>query len=56
MDLSREAMAHWSSRRFVKVAPPTVHAGIGNALRHAFSMDRELRSLKTFEDLLARLD
>ena len=45
-----------STRRFVKVAPPTVHAGVGNALREAFAMDGELRSLKAFEDLLARLD
>lgn len=45
-----------SSRRFVKVAPPTVHAGVGNALREAYAMDGELRSLKQFEDLLARLD
>jgi hypothetical protein len=51
-----EAMANASSRRFVKVAPPTVHAGVGNALRQAFAMDGEARSLKTFEDLLARLD
>ena len=49
-------MVDFASRRFVKVAPPTVHAGIGDALRHAFTMDRELRSLKRFEDLLARLD
>jgi hypothetical protein len=52
----REAMVHASSRRFVKVAPPTVHAGVGNALREAFAMDGEARSLKMFEDLLARLD
>ncbi|HWH17624.1 MAG TPA: hypothetical protein VNT77_04700 [Allosphingosinicella sp.] len=45
-----------SSRRFVKVAPPTVHAGVGNALRQAFAMDGEIRSLKDFEDILARLD
>jgi hypothetical protein len=51
-----EAMANASSRRFVKVAPPTVHAGVGNALRQAFAMDGEVRSLKPFEDLLARLD
>jgi len=51
-----EAMVHASSRRFVKVAPPTVHAGVGNALRQAFAMDGEVRSLKPFEDLLARLD
>jgi hypothetical protein len=49
-------MVNASSRRFVKVAPPTVHAGVGNALREAFQMDGELRSLKPFEDLLARLD
>ena len=48
-------MLHWSSRRFVKVAPPSAHAGIGHALRQAFHMDGELRSLTVFEDLLARL-
>jgi hypothetical protein len=51
-----EAMVHASSRRFVKVAPPTVHAGVGNALREAFAMDGELRSLAMFEELLVRLD
>ena len=50
------AMANGCDRRFVKVAPPTVHAGIGDALRHAFHMDGEMRSLKKFEDLLARLN
>ncbi len=40
----------------MKVAPPTVHAGVGDALRQAFRMDCETRSLKKFEDLLARLD
>ena len=49
-------MAHASTRRFVKVAPPTVHAGVGNALRQAYAMDGEIRSLKIFEDLLAKLD
>ncbi|MEA3045244.1 MAG: hypothetical protein QOH47_3082 [Sphingomonadales bacterium] len=49
-------MASSCTRRFVKVAPPTVHAGVGEALRHAFRMDGELRSLASFEDLLARLD
>ena len=49
-------MATASQRRFVKVAPPTVHAGIGNALREAFAMDGEIRSLDKFEELLARLD
>ena len=49
-------MVHASVRRFVKVAPPTVHAGVGNALRQAFAMDGEVRSLAMFEELLARLD
>ena len=51
-----EAMVHASSRRFVKVSPPTVHAGVGNALREAFAMDGEVRSLEIFEELLLRLD
>jgi len=51
-----EAMIESSSRRFVKVAPPTVHAGIGNALRNAFALTGELRSLAAFETLLAELD
>jgi hypothetical protein len=50
-----KAMASTCPRRFVKVAPPTVHAGVGEALRHAFRMDGEMRSLKIFEELLARL-
>ena len=56
IDSRKEAMVQASSRRFVKVAPPTVHAGVGNALRQAFAMDGEIRSLRVFEDLLARLD
>jgi hypothetical protein len=52
----QEAMVQASSRRFVKVAPPTVHAGVGNALRQAYAMDGETRSLDIFEELLARLD
>ena len=44
------------SPRFLKVAPPTVHAGVGNALREAFAVDGEVRSLEAFEQLLARLD
>jgi hypothetical protein len=51
-----EALVHASSRRYVKVAPPTVHAGVGNALRQAFAMNGEVRSLTQFEALLARLD
>ena len=49
-------MTPQAPKRFVKVAPPTVHAGVGNALRQAFAMDGEIRSLKNFEELLARLD
>lgn len=56
MNPRKEAMLDAPSRRFVKVAPPTVHAGVGNALREAFAMDGEVRSLKSFEDLLSRLD
>jgi hypothetical protein len=56
MNPRREAMVEPSARRFVKVAPPTAHAGVGNALRQAFAMDGEVRSLAMFEDLLARLD
>jgi hypothetical protein len=51
-----KAEANYPIRRYVKVAPPTVHAGVGDALRQAFRMDGEIRSLKGFEDLLARLD
>jgi hypothetical protein len=51
-----KAMASTSTRRFVKVAPPTVHAGLGDALRQAFRMDGEVRSLKSFEDLLRLLN
>lgn len=44
------------TRRYVKVAPPTLHAGVGDALRQAFRMDGQIRSLKPFEDLLRQLD
>lgn len=56
MNMKQEAMLDASQKRFVRVAPPTVHAGVGNALREAFVLDGELRSLSKFEDLLARLD
>jgi hypothetical protein len=56
MNVLQEAMAAPAQKRFVKVAPPTVHAGVGNALRQAFQLDGEMRSLKGFEDLLRRLD
>jgi hypothetical protein len=51
-----QAMADNSSRRYVKVAPPTVHAGVGDALRQAYRLDGKLRSLESFRELLARLD
>jgi len=50
-----QAAAQTSTRRYVKVAPPTVHAGVGDALRRAFRIDGEPRSLQRFEDLLERL-
>jgi len=49
-------IANNSTRRFVTVAPPTVHAGVGDALRRAFRLEGELRSIEPFRDLLARLD
>lgn len=55
LDSEKEAMAEPATRRFVKVAPPTVHAGIGEALREAYRLDGESRSVEPFEDLLARL-
>ena len=51
-----KAMASTSTRRFVKVAPPTAHAGVGDALRQAYRMDGEVRCLKAFEDLLEHID
>lgn len=52
----REVMTYANQMRFVKVVPPTVHAGIGNALRKAFVVDAEKRDSAGFEDLLARLN
>ena len=49
-------MADLSIRRFVRVQRPTIYAGVGDALRHAYRMDGETLSLKKFEDLLARID
>ena len=56
MDFHKEAATEASKKRFVRVPPPTVHAGVGNALREAFALDGELRSLDQFEKLLAKLD
>ena len=55
-DKKMKVMAENSPRRYVKVAPPTVHAGVGDALRQAFRMDGEIRSLRRFDEVLARLD
>jgi hypothetical protein len=55
-DKKMKAQAENLPRRFVKVAPPTVHAGLGDALRQAFRMEGELRCRVRFEQLLARLD
>jgi hypothetical protein len=55
-DHRNEAMANASPRRFVKVAPPTVHAGVGNALRQAFGVQPSNRVPHSFHDLLAQLD
>jgi hypothetical protein len=55
-NLTMKVQTDNSPRRYVKVAPPTIHAGVGNALRQAFRLDGEMRSLVMFEDLLARLD
>ena len=49
------AVKGWA-KPFVKVAPPTVYAGVGIALRQAFPPDDEPCSVRGFEDLLARLD
>jgi len=56
LNAAREDMMNPARKRFVKVAPPTVHAGVGNALREAYQLDGELRSLRAFEDLLRQLD
>jgi hypothetical protein len=45
-----------SNRRYVRVTPPTLHAGVGDALRQAFRLDGEIRTLTPFQDLLERLD
>jgi hypothetical protein len=54
--LIEEAMKRAMPRRFVGVARPTLHAGLGNALRQAYDLNGAARDLSRFEDLLARLD
>ena len=51
----RTMMSCLSDWRCVMVPPPNPAAAIGGALRHAFPMDGETRSLHRFADLLARL-
>ena len=56
LDSDMKPQGEIQPRRYVKVAAPTVHAGVGNALRQAFRMDGQIRSLQPFEDLLKQLD
>lgn len=56
MKASSEVMASAGPRHFVKVTPPTVHAGVGAALRQAFSLDAEARATEKFKELLERLN
>jgi len=42
--------------RFVRVAPPSAHSGIGAALRQAYDMNGEARVFDRFQDLLDRLN
>lgn len=51
-----EAMTREMPRRFVRVAKPALHAGVGNALRQAYDLNGAARDLSRFEDLLDRLD
>lgn len=48
-------MTNTMPRRYVVAAPPSEHAGIGNALRHAFTLP-ERASTRMFELLLERLN
>ncbi|MGQ0661181.1 hypothetical protein [Sphingosinicella sp.] len=50
-----EAMRREMPRRFVRVARPALHAGLGNALRQAYDLNGASRDLSSFDDLLARL-
>jgi hypothetical protein len=43
-------------RRFVRVARPTLHSGLGKALRQAYDLNGSARDLSRFEDLLAKLN
>jgi len=51
-----ETMVEAFPPRFVQVAAPSLHAGIGNALKRAFAVDGETRNRDGFTDLLVRLE
>ncbi|MGE0178324.1 MAG: hypothetical protein AB7O91_00715 [Sphingomonas sp.] len=55
MNGNGKTMILQSPRRFVKAAPPAVHAGVGDALRQAFDLNGEARSFAKFQDLLDQL-
>ena len=44
------------ARRFVRVVVPSVHSGIGAALRQAYDMNGQARVFDKFQDLLDRLN
>ena len=50
-----EAMTRAMPRRFVRVAKPALHAGLGHALRQAYDLNGCARDISPFEDLLCRL-
>lgn len=50
-----ETMRREMPRRFVRVAKPALHAGVGNALRQAYDLNGAGRDLGPFEDLIAQL-
>lgn len=44
------------TRRYMRVARPSLNSGVGSALRQAYDLNGAARDLSAFEDLLARLD
>jgi hypothetical protein len=56
LDSKGKAGSASDGRRFVKVAPPTLYDGVGDALRKAFRIDGQTRSVAPFADLLSRLN
>lgn len=56
MKVDVETMTLQAPSRFEKAPRPTVHTGIGDALRQAFDLNGEARVFDKFEDLLARLN